>query len=163
MRKRRKNKLLMYGVIFSALLAVIYVSLYFYLGGAEYLVEAGENRIVLDEDDEHYQTRLEEIYVHPEDYQGEEIEISGLYYTSPTHPNDMFGVGRYSITCCLDHGQVIGMLVLEEFDLDGIEDEDWIVVKGEIEIDEDGGTKKPVINPGEVEKAEMPANPHIYD
>ncbi len=119
----------------------------------------GKDKLLFQE--ENYKELLLEVHEQPEEYKGVEIEISGILQQSG-HPEGMFGVGRYVISCCADHSQVVGLLCSSEEFIENMEEEEWIQVQGELDYVEHEGEIKPLVNPSQVEKTSTPDNPHIF-
>lgn len=121
------------------------------------LDEKGKTITIADED---YYGWLQELSSSTEKYEGYTIAMKGFIYRDPEIEKECdFALVRLSMWCCAADLTPMGFLV----DYDGkleYKDDDWVVVKGTIDLTPDGSSI--IMKAQSIEPAEKPQEEYVY-
>lgn len=101
------------------------------------------------------------IAAYQEEFQGREIELTGFVYRDDHMSRDEVALTRTAITCCLADATFYGTLIRGE-DLHHLERDQWITVKGEIDLARVQGQNMIMINARQVQEIDPPDSPYVY-
>ncbi len=125
-------------------------------------IQTGSNNsqhIVLTE--ENYAIETTRIRENPIDFAGAIIELSGMLHKTNQLAEKQYVISRFQMTHCVADATVISFLV--EFDEHPHfhENDNWVKIKGVLEVVEIDSHLLPSINVKSWEKIDMPENPYV--
>lgn len=105
---------------------------------------------------------LNEIYNNTDEYNGDEIELSGFVYKDKTLKGNEFIIGRYMMVCCAADMQVVGFTCDNNNNLQSFENNTWIIIKGKIKKSTSGSDSSPIVELEKIEKDPNPDASYVY-
>ena len=105
---------------------------------------------------------LNEIYNNTDEYNGDEIEISGFVYKDKTLKENEFIIGRNMMVCCAADMQIVGFTCDNNNNLQTYENNTWIIIKGKIKKSTSGSGSSPIIELESIEKDPNPDASYVY-
>jgi putative membrane protein len=94
-------------------------------------------------------------------YEGETANVIGFVYRDPRLSENRFIASRFAVTCCVADAFALGMQV-EWPDNASLGVDEWVQVKGPIQIIEQDGRRIPLIVAESVRQVEVPAQPYLF-
>ncbi len=97
----------------------------------------------------------------PRTLANEPADVIGFVYHDPRLRPDQFLIGRYTVACCIADASAIGITV----DWDSaaaLENNDWVRVKGTIQVGQLEGQNVPVIQASQVVPIQAPDLPYLF-
>lgn len=114
---------------------------------------------LIEVDNKNYLDVLDELHRNLDNYIGREIVIDGFVFRDKSFEKNQFVVARMLVTCCAADAQIVGLLVEGKCDY---KDDEWIMVKGTIEMGDYNGETIPTIRAKNVNKIDRPKEEYIY-
>ena len=96
-----------------------------------------------------------------EPYVGQQASVIGFVYFDERLPDGQFFVSRFILACCAADGYAVGMIV-EWPEVESLEQDAWVQVKGSVEISSFEGAASPLIRAEAVELVSPPEQPYLY-
>ena len=95
-------------------------------------------------------------------YAGKTIRVTGFVIKNEVYLRDnLFGIGRYAITCCAADAEFAGFMV--SYDASKVEENGWYTIEGVLKEDKDGeGYDILSIEAINVKKAKKPKEAYVY-
>jgi len=94
-------------------------------------------------------------------FQGKKIELTGFVLINEEDDNPrQFYVTRFFLACCTADAQPTGIAF--KYSGNEFKNDDWIKIKGTINVIGDGGLERPIIVPQSIEKTVEPEAPYAY-
>ncbi len=121
-------------------------------------IESLDNIIVTEEN---YMKVMEALFMEPHMLKNKSIEITGFVLRNDDFADNHFVVARGLITCCLADSAIVGVMATGD-NFDQHEDNQWICVKGKLDVHEYNGQINPIIIAEEVIKTPVPEQEYIY-
>lgn len=98
----------------------------------------------------------------PTVFNGQQARVLGFVYKEPSFPEDMFMIGRFTLSCCVADASALG---LPAYLPDGVEDLEagaWVEVEGSFRAEEFLGSQVPVLQVAKLTLTEEPKQPYLY-
>lgn len=92
---------------------------------------------------------------------GKEVDITGFVYHDIRLQPGEFLVGRFAVTCCVADAYAIGMVVVSP-DAGDLHDNQWVQVRGKIDVLTRDGKDQPVIRGDEIVFIPEPKQPYLF-
>ena len=92
---------------------------------------------------------------------GEEVDVVGFVYRDERFGSDELMISRFVVSCCAADGQPIGLIVRAD-DASVWTDDQWLEIRGTIELGEFNGLTLPLLMADEMVAVEAPAQPYLY-
>lgn len=121
-------------------------------------IETLEEIIMIEEN---YMKLIEPLFIEPHVFVGKPIEIKGFVLRNDDFDDNQIVVARGLITCCLADSSIVGVMASGD-NFEQYEDNQWIWVKGRIDIHEYNGELIPIILAEEVKEIPVPEQEYIY-
>ena len=93
-------------------------------------------------------------------YAGQQANVIGFVYHDESLPENQFLVSRFVITCCAADSFALGIPV--EWSGDMFKENDWVQVKGPVQVTEWNEQKMPLILAESIEKTRAPDQPYLF-
>ncbi len=97
----------------------------------------------------------------PAEMTGQAADVVGFVYQDPRLGEGQFMVGRFTLSCCVADAFAIGMIVAWPEGAD-LPDNQWVRVKGSVDVLKLDGQTLPLIHAESVQKVEEPAQPYLF-
>lgn len=97
----------------------------------------------------------------PRLFEGEAADVTGFVYHDERLEAGQFMVGRFSLTCCVADAVATGMVVNWP-EAAGLVDNQWVRVRGVIEVAEFDEKTVPLIRAASVENVPTPVQPYLF-
>jgi putative membrane protein len=124
------------------------------------------NEIIFNE--KNYIHYLEDLSSHIDEHVGKKIKITGFVLKEKNLNKDEFLISRMMMNCCAADSQILG--VVGKWDkIEGLKQDDWIVVEGKVSFKEEKDKNNkvvkryPVVLVEKLTHIETPDNPYIYE
>jgi len=123
--------------------------------------DINSNEIVLDDDD--YGIWFMDVMDDSKKYDGKTITFHALVYKPPKYPNTVFVPGRFTMTCCADDIQFMGMICKSKDPIE-FEDREWVLITAKIrrEFVKEYRGKGPVLHLIDIKRDEKPDDDLVY-
>ncbi len=105
-------------------------------------------------------TTLLNLYMSPLLYQKKDITVIGMVYREASLPENQFLLFRFSITCCAADAMPL-VVQVDTKNSFSIENDTWVQVTGQFDLDEKDDTVLPVIRNAKVEQTPAPQRPYL--
>ena len=92
---------------------------------------------------------------------GQAADVTGFIYHDIRLESGQFMVARFSLTCCVADAVAIGMVVNWP-DSSGLPDNQWVRVRGVVEVSQVEGKSVPLIRAESVDKVPQPEQPYLF-
>lgn len=92
---------------------------------------------------------------------GEKVEVVGFVYRDDRFDSEQFMVSRFVLSCCAADASPLG-LVVQWPESRSFADDEWVAVKGQLEITQFAGEEMPIIIADSVSPTEIPNQPYLY-
>ena len=116
----------------------------------------GNNDPIIRFTSENYVELLDDMYNHPAQYLGKELEVDGFIF----HPEGLeashYLIARYAIACCVADAVTVGFVADGEAPCS---DNTWVTVRGKLTALDDKGPRLKVTD---WEEIPLPPDPYIY-
>lgn len=94
-------------------------------------------------------------------FNGKEANVIGFVYREASFPDDQFMVARFTISCCVADASALGLPVIWANAPD-IQQDTWVQVKGNFQVEDFRGDTVPVLHANTVEVVPQPEHPYLY-
>ena len=94
-------------------------------------------------------------------YLGQPASVVGFVYFDERLPDGQFFVSRFILSCCAADGYAVGMIA-EWAQADSLEQDQWIQVKGPVDVVSFENRDIPVIRAETIEIVPQPDQPYLY-
>lgn len=111
--------------------------------------------------DVNYLAAMIVLYQDPANYVGRDIEFTAFVYHQEDLPPNCFLALRFVITCCAADAQPAGLMCQFQQAV-GLEDDQWVRIKGKIQSQMYQENLIPVVNVTEIQVVDPPAHPYVY-
>lgn len=106
-------------------------------------------------------SRLFNSQLDPASYLGQKASVLGFIYRDPSLPPGQFLLSRFVIVCCTADALALGMVVEWE-SAASLQNDDWVKVKGPVQVITLNGQRLPLIQAESVEAVAPPSQPYLY-
>ena len=97
----------------------------------------------------------------PYAFAGQPADVTGFVYHDLRLPEGQFMVGRFAVTCCVADALAVGMVVAWPGAGD-LPDNDWVRVRGRVQVTHLDGQALPMIEAESVESVPEPQQPYLF-
>ena len=94
-------------------------------------------------------------------YTGQEASVIGFVYLDDSLPKGQFFVSRFILACCAADAYAVGMIVEPPAGV-SIQQDQWIQVKGPVDVVAFDGHNSPLIHAEAVTSVPQPDQPYLY-
>ncbi|ADH98487.1 TIGR03943 family putative permease subunit [Salisediminibacterium selenitireducens] len=119
----------------------------------------GEEIILVDDDN--YIDIMTMLDYFMDDFTGTTLEITGFSYREAGLNDDQLISARFAMTCCTADVTVHGLL-FENPDAYRFSQDQWLTVRGTLDVTEHSGIKMPYLTDTEITEIPEPARPYVY-
>lgn len=123
--------------------------------------DVSKDALVIEDDD--YGLWYMDALEHPTKYEHKQLTIKGIAFHTEQFGKPIIALGRYAMVCCEDDTSFIGIGVLDG-DISGIQDGDWVVVSGRVQVDYDDESNMDYISlvNADISSCEALKDPLVY-